>query len=62
MMSIRGEMMGLMGQMIQKYGSAMWQMTPEVQQKMNKEMLQGMGEILTKHGAALKGRAKAISQ
>jgi len=62
MMSIRGEMMSLMGQMMQKYGNAIWQVTPEDQQKMNKEMLEGMGEILTKHGAALKGRAKAISQ
>jgi hypothetical protein len=62
MMSIQGEMMSLMGQMMQRYGNAIWQMSPEDQQKMNREMLEGMGEILTKHGAALKGRAKSISQ
>ena len=61
MMSIRGEMMSLMGQMMHKYGIAR-QMTPEVQQQMNKEMLEGMGEILTKHGAALKERAKAVGK
>jgi len=62
MMSIRGEMMNLMGQMMQRYGNAIWQITPELQQKMNKEMLERMGAILTKHGAALKERAKAIGQ
>ena len=62
MMSIRGEMMSLMGQMMHKYGIAMWQMTPEVQQQMNKEMLEGRAEILTKHGAALKERAKAVGK
>jgi len=60
MMSIGGEMMGLMGRMMRRYGNALWQMTPEVQQQMNKEMLEGMGEVLTKQGAALKERAKAI--
>jgi len=28
-------------------------MSPEVQQKMNRDMLERMGELLTKHGAAL---------
>jgi len=62
MMSIRGEMMNLMGQMMQRYENALGQIAPELQQKMNKEMLEWMGEILTKHGAALKERAKAIGQ
>jgi len=47
---------------MQRYGNALWQITPELQQKMNKEMLQWTGEILTKYGAALKERAKAIGQ
>jgi len=62
MMSIRGGMMSLMGQMMQRYGNALWQITPELQQKMNKEILKGMGEILTKHGAALKERAEAVGK
>ena len=59
MMSIHGEVQTLMGQMMQKYGRAMETMTPELQQQMQKEMMERMGEILTKHGAALKERAKA---
>ena len=33
-----------------------------VECRMQKEMLEGMGDILTKHGAALKERAKASSK
>ena len=62
MMSIHAEVMSLMGQMMQRYGNALWQIAPELQQKMNKDMLEWIGEILTKHGAALKERAKAIGQ
>ena len=62
MMSIQGEMMSILGQMMQRYGNALWQITPELQQKMNREMLEGMGEILTKHGAVLKERAKAVGK
>jgi len=62
MMSIRGEIMSLIGQMMQRYGIAIWQMTPEIQQKMNREMLVGLGYILTKHGAALKERAEAVGK
>ncbi len=59
MMSIRGEMMILMGQMMQKYGG---QMTPELWQKNKEGMLERMGEILTRHGTALKERAKAAGK
>jgi len=59
MMSIHGEIQTLMGQMMQKYGRAMETMTPELQQQMQKEMMERMGDILTKQGAALKERAKA---
>lgn len=34
MMSNHGEIMSLMGEMMQKYGGAMGQMTPELRQKM----------------------------
>jgi predicted esterase YcpF (UPF0227 family) len=51
--------MSLMGQMMQKYGRAMETMTPQLQQQMQKEMMERMGDILTKHGTALKERAKA---
>jgi hypothetical protein len=59
MMSIHGEITNLMGEMMQKYGGAMGQMTPEVRQKMQQEMMAQMGDILTKHGMTLKERAKA---
>ena len=59
MMSIHGEIQTLMGQMMQKYGRAMETMTPELHQQMQKEMMERMGDILTKQGAALKERAKA---
>lgn len=59
MMSIHGEVMSLMGQMMQKYGRAMETMTPELQQQVQKEMLERMGDILAKHGTALRERAKA---
>ena len=61
-MSIRGEMMSLMGLMMRRYGNVMWQMTPEVQQQMQKEMMERMGAILTKYGTSLKERAKAGSK
>jgi hypothetical protein len=59
MMAIHGEIMTLMGQMMQKYGRAMETMTPELQQQMNREVLDRVGDILTRHGTALKDRAKA---
>jgi hypothetical protein len=62
MMSVHGEITNLMGEMMQKYGGAMDQMTPEVRQKMQQEMMGRMGDILTKHGAALKERAKAAGK
>ena len=62
MMSIHGEVQTLMGQMMQKYGRAMETMTPELQQQMQKDMMERMGDILTKHGAALKERAKAAGK
>lgn len=48
--------------MMQKYGRAMAQMTPGLQQQMRREMLGRMGEILTKHGTVLKERAKAAGK
>jgi len=51
-----------MGQMMQKFGNAMGQASPENQQKMQKEMMEQMGEILTKYGASLKKRAKTIGK
>jgi hypothetical protein len=62
MMSIRGEIMSLMGRLMQQYGATMGQMTPEIQQQIHKQMLKQMGEILTKHGMALRERAKAASK
>jgi len=62
MMSIHGEIQTLMGQMMQKYGRAMETMTPELQQQMQKEMMERMGDILTKQGAGLKERAKAAGK
>lgn len=62
MMSIHGETMSLMGQMMQKYGNPTGQASPEAQRQMQKEMLERMGEILTRHGAALKERAKAAAK
>ena len=38
----------------------MGQMTPELRQQMQQEMMERMGEILTKHGTALKERAKDV--
>jgi len=61
-MSIHAEVMSLMGQMMEKYGSAVGQVSPELQQKMQKEMLERMGEVLTKHGVALKEKAKAAAK
>jgi len=37
-------------------------MTPELRQKNQQEMLERMGEILTKHGAALREKAKVVSR
>jgi hypothetical protein len=62
MMSIHGEIMTLMGDMMQKYGGTMGQMTPELRQKMQQEMMVRMGDILTKHGTTLKERAKAAGK
>ncbi len=62
MMSIHAEIMSGMGQMMQKYGNAMGQASPENQQKMQKEMMERMGEILTKYGTSLKERAKAVGK
>ena len=62
MMSIHGDIMSLTGEMMQKYGATMGQMTPELRQQMHREMLEQMGEILTKHGNALKQRAKTAGK
>ena len=62
MMSVHGEIQSLMGQMMQKYGRALESMTPELQQQMQKEMMERMGDILTKHGTTLKERAKAAGK
>jgi len=59
MMSVHAEIMSTMGQMMQKYGNAIGQASPELQQKMRKELMERMGEILTQHGASLKKRATA---
>jgi len=49
--------------MMQKYGGAMGQkMTPELRQQMQQQMMERMGDILTKHGTALKERAKATGK
>lgn len=58
MMSIHGEVMSVMGQIMQKHGKSMWQMTPELQEQVRKEMLEQIGDILTKYGASLKEKAK----
>ena len=55
MMSMHGDMMSLMGEMIQRYGA---EPGPEARQKMQQEMLQQMGEIFVKHGNRLKETAK----
>jgi hypothetical protein len=55
MMSLHGEMMALMGRMIQRYGD---EQSPETQQKMRAEMLQEMGDILVKHGTRMKDTAE----
>jgi len=47
---------------MEKYGSAVGQASPELQQKMQKEMLERMGEVLTTHGMALKEKAKAAGK
>lgn len=60
MMSIHGEVMTLMGEMIQKYGVE--QMTPEHRQRMKREVLERMGEILSRRGRALKESAKAVGK
>ena len=56
MMSMHGDMMAVMGRMIQRYGG---DESPEAQQKMRAEMLQEMGDILVKHGNRLKESAKS---
>jgi hypothetical protein len=56
MMSMHGDMMALIGQMMQRYGT---EQSPEAQQKMRREMLQEMGDILVKHGNRLKETAKS---
>jgi hypothetical protein len=48
--------------MMQKYGGTTDRMTPELRQQMQREMMERMGEILTKHGSALKERAKAVGK
>ncbi len=40
----------------------MGQMTPELRQQMQQQMMERMGEILTKHGKTLKERAKAAGK
>lgn len=62
MMSIHGEIMSLMGEMMQKYGRAADQMTPELRDQMQREVIGRMGDILTRHGTALKERAKALAK
>lgn len=62
MLSLRGEMMSLMGRVLQKYGAAMWQMTPDVRRAVQREVLEGMGEILARQGSALKKSAAAIGK
>jgi len=48
--------------MMQKNGNAMGQASPENQQKMQKEMRERLGEILTKYWTSLKERAKATGK
>ena len=62
MMSMHAEIMSTMGQMMQKYGNAIGQASPELQQKMQKEMMERMGEILTQHGASMMERAKTVGK
>jgi hypothetical protein len=62
MMSIHGDIMSLTGEMMQKYGATMGQMTPELRRQMQQQMMEQMGEILTKHGNVLKQRAKAAGK
>ncbi len=38
-------MMSLMGEMMQKYGRAMGQMTPELRHEMHQKRMERMGEI-----------------
>jgi hypothetical protein len=59
MMSIHGEVMSLTGDMMQKYGGQMGQATPEVRQQMQRDIMERMGEILIKHGTALKEQASS---
>jgi hypothetical protein len=62
MMAIHGDIMGLTGQMMQKYGTAYGEMTPDKWQEMRKYILERMGDVLAKHGAALKAKAKEVSK
>lgn len=62
MLSLRGEMMSLMGRVLQRYGAAMWQMTPDVQRAVQRELLEGMGDILARQGSALKKSAAALGK
>jgi hypothetical protein len=62
MMAIRGDIMSLMGQMMQKYGNAYGEMTPDQWREMQKDTLERMGDILAKHGAALKAKAKEVGK
>jgi hypothetical protein len=59
MMSLRGDMMSVMGQMMQKYGGDESQ---DAQDKMHKEMVQRMGDVMIKHGNLLKENAKTLGR
>jgi len=48
--------------MMRQYGATMGRMITDLRQKMQKEMLERMGEILTEHGAALKKKAKVTGK
>ncbi|MFQ5684483.1 MAG: hypothetical protein ACE5HC_14575 [Candidatus Binatia bacterium] len=62
MMSIHGETLSLMGRMMQRYGTKLSEMTPELRGKMRKEIMEGLGGILSKAGAALKEKAKTVGK
>ncbi len=59
MMSLRGDMMTLTGQMVQRYGG---DRSRDAWQKMHKEMVEQMGEIMIKHGNLLKESAKTLGR
>lgn len=58
MMAIHGDTMSLMGRMVEKYGSTTGPLTAEAQSQMRRDLMENMGDILIKHGTALKNRAK----